>query len=101
MRFINEVHAASHLPRAEECAAAVDRLAVHCLNCKNAMTRSVHAQLKKISVVQSKIRDMRNKLIAFDEVLHSQEKAFAELRLARQIPAAYQACVQECDARCL
>ena len=37
-------------------------------------------QLQRISAQQSKIRDMKNKLAAFSEVLARQEAAFAELR---------------------
>jgi len=91
---MNEMHA-TLMPRAQELGAGVSRLVGYCLECKNAMCRSVHTQLKSISLVQSKIRDMRNKLAAFDEVFQAQQNAFGELRLARQIPAAYQACLAE------
>lgn len=45
------------------------------------MTRDVVLQLQRISGYQSRMRDLKNKLAAFGEVLARQESAFAELRL--------------------
>lgn len=45
------------------------------------MTRDVILQLQRISGYQSRMRDLKNKLAAFGEVLARQESAFAELRL--------------------
>ena len=92
---MNDLHAGSHLPRSQELVAGVERLAAHCLKCKNAMNRSVHSQIKRIAALQSSIRDTRNKILAFQEVGRSQEKAFRELELARRVPLAFQACLAE------
>ena len=92
---MNELHTGSHLPRLQELVAGVERLAAHCLKCKNAMNRSVHSQIKRIAALQSSIRDLRNKILALQEVGKSQEKAFRELELARRVPLAYQACLAE------
>ena len=48
------------------------------------MTRDVVAQLRLISGQQSKIRELRNRLAAFTEVLARQEAAFGELRSAHR-----------------
>lgn len=92
---MNELHTSSHLPRSQELMDGVERLAVHSLKCKNAMNRSVHSQIKRIAALQSSIRDTRNKILAFQEVGRSQEKAFHELELARRVPLAFQACLAE------
>ena len=92
---MNDLHAGTHLPRSQELVAGVERLAAHCLKCKNAMNRSVHSQIKRIAALQSSIRDTRNKILAFQEVGRSQEKAFRELELARRVPLAFQACLAE------
>ena len=43
------------------------------------MTRDVVEQLQRISAQQSRIRDMKNKIAAFSEVLGRQNAAFSEL----------------------
>jgi hypothetical protein len=60
-----------------------------CCDCKGRMMRDVTEQLQRISGQQSKIRDMKNKLAAFGEVLQRQLDAFAELRHVHKLPAAY------------
>ena len=92
---MNELHTGSHLPRSQELVAGVERLAAHCLKCKNAMNRSVHSQIKRIAALQSSIRDLRNRILVLQEVGKSQEKAFRELELARRVPLAFQACLAE------
>jgi hypothetical protein len=47
------------------------------------MVQDVLTQLQKISVQQSKIRDMRNKIAAFKEVANKQHERFADLRLVQ------------------
>jgi autophagy-related protein 11 len=50
------------------------------LDCKNQMTGDVVAQLQQISAQQGRIREMKNKLAAFSEVLARQDSAFGQLR---------------------
>ena len=66
---------------------------------QNCMTADVFGQLNKISAQQSKIRSMRNKLVAFREVANKQQEAFAELQLLRRVPTAYRHCLAECVRR--
>ncbi len=44
------------------------------------MTGDVVAQLQQISAQQGRIREMKNKLAAFSEVLARQDSAFGQLR---------------------
>lgn len=53
---------------AQECDAQLESLGNHLVDCKVVLTNNVHAQLQSISVLQSKIRDLRCKLTAFKEV---------------------------------
>ncbi|GIL48153.1 hypothetical protein Vafri_4839 [Volvox africanus] len=59
------------------------------------MSRDVLSQLQRISGQQSRIRDMKNKLAAFYEVLSRQDAAFAELRVVHRLPSAYRALLAE------
>eukprot|EP00198_Chlamydomonas_reinhardtii_P008819 XP_001698156.1 predicted protein [Chlamydomonas reinhardtii] len=51
---------------------------------KVAMSADVLGQLQRISGQQSRIRDMKNKLAAFNEVLARQDAAFSELKVVHR-----------------
>ena len=53
---------------AQECDSALEALGASLMECKGVLTKNVHAQLQSISVLQSRIRDLRCKLTAFKEV---------------------------------
>lgn len=59
------------------------------------MTADVAAQLQRVSGLQGGMRDMRNRLTAFHEVLRRREEALASLRGVYKLPAAYRCA---CDA---
>lgn len=48
------------------------------------MSADVLGQLQRISGQQSRIRDMKNKLAAFNEVLARQDAAFSELKVVHR-----------------
>ncbi len=72
----------------------------HTPHTQNASTTALIEQLQHISSQQGKIRDMRNKLAAFKEVMTKQADAFGQLKLTRQVRAAYGQCLAECVRRC-
>eukprot|EP00958_Prasinococcus_capsulatus_P001032 scaffold97_cov375-Prasinococcus_capsulatus_cf.AAC.2 len=92
---MNEVHISTHLPRIRSCDKTLEKFHYDSWQSKNAMTNSVHAQLLAISTLQSRIRDMKNKLVAFREVGDKQKEAFVHLQLVQELPAAYFACLSE------
>lgn len=75
-----------YVPEVSDVASLlqVQEFAIRCCDCKARMTRDVLEQLQRISAQQSKIRDMKHKLAAFNEVLVRQDAAFAELRLVHR-----------------
>ncbi|QDZ23301.1 ubiquitin-like domain-containing protein [Chloropicon primus] len=95
LESVNEVHAKSHVPRLEECAKILERFAKHCIDCKNAMSRCVHSQMKSIAQLQNRISITRNKLSAYREVAKKIEDACAHLKLVYHIPSAYYSCLEE------
>eukprot|EP00891_Asterochloris_glomerata_P000620 jgi/Astpho2/620/fgenesh1_pg.00013_%23_39_t len=99
LEVMNDSHTQQLLPCMEQSHTEWEAFAGHCVDCKNCMTADVFGQLNKISAQQSKIRSMRNKLVAFREVANKQQEAFAELQLLRRVPTAYRHCLAECVRR--
>ena len=95
LQSINEIHMNDHMPRIEECSKILERFTKHCIDCKNAMTRCVHSQMKSIAVLQNRISTTRNKLSAYKEVARNIEDACVHLNLVYHIPAAYYSCLAE------
>mmetsp|Transcript_8377 Transcript_8377/g.29388 ORF Transcript_8377/g.29388 Transcript_8377/m.29388 type:complete len:898 (-) Transcript_8377:273-2966(-) len=96
---MNESHLNSHLPTIEAADTQLERMLAYCVECKGAMSRCVCLQLQSISQLQSRIRDMRNKLAAFKEVGSRQEGLFRELQVVRRVPQSYRACLAEVARR--
>eukprot|EP00216_Chloropicon_sp_CCMP2111_P003981 CAMPEP_0198240706 /NCGR_PEP_ID=MMETSP1446-20131203/5728_1 /TAXON_ID=1461542 ORGANISM="Unidentified sp, Strain CCMP2111" /NCGR_SAMPLE_ID=MMETSP1446 /ASSEMBLY_ACC=CAM_ASM_001112 /LENGTH=803 /DNA_ID=CAMNT_0043923453 /DNA_START=248 /DNA_END=2659 /DNA_ORIENTATION=+ len=94
-QLMNEQHVLTQLPRMEECCKVLERFTKHCVDCKNAMSRCVHTQMKSIAILQNRIRAARNKLSAYKEVGRNMEDACQYLSLVHHIPAAYNACLAE------
>ena len=95
LQSMNEVHMNSHIPRIEELFNKLERFTKHCIDCKNAMSRCVHSQMKSIAVLQNRISVTRNKLSAYKEVARNIEDACAHLNLVHDIPVAYSNCLKE------
>ena len=91
--------AMDHIPRVEECSKILERFTKHCVDCKNAMSRCVHSQMKSVAVLQNRISVTRNKLSAYTEVAKKIEDACAHLRLVYRIPEAYSRCLGEVKRR--
>lgn len=72
------------LPRLAQLDGQLSSFASAAEASKVAMTRDVVTQLQRISGQQSRIRDMKNKLAAFHEVLGRQDSAFAELKVVHR-----------------
>lgn len=96
---MNALHASAHLPQIESCDAHLDALARRCHAAKAAMTAAVHSQLRDVSRLQGRIRDMKRTVTLFGEVMSRQASAFDELRAAARAPAAFSACLAECARR--
>ena len=96
---MNTLHTSHYLPRLDSCSAHLDALARRCLVAKAAMSAAVRMQLRNVSRLQGRIRDMKRTVTLFDEVMTRQVAAFDEVRAAARAPAAYQACLAECLRR--
>ncbi|GLC36258.1 hypothetical protein PLESTB_000603400 [Pleodorina starrii] len=95
MEAIHETHRNRVLPRLAQLDGQLAAFAARVEASKVAMSRDVLSQLQRISGQQSRIRDMKNKLAAFHEVLGRQDAAFAELRVVHRLPSAYRALLAE------
>lgn len=95
LQSMNEIHINDHITRIEECSKILERFTKHCVDCKNAMSRCVHSQMKSIAILQNRISITRNKLSAYKEVSRKIEGACAHLELVHRIPAAYYNCLGE------
>ncbi|MEW5306673.1 MAG: hypothetical protein WDW36_009123 [Sanguina aurantia] len=100
MEAIQANHVSVLLPRLTECDAAAETFLGSCIAAKERLTTEVLDQLRSISAQQSKIRDMKNKLAAFNEVMGRQEAAVGELRAVHRLPSAYRLLLAECVRRC-
>eukprot|EP00873_Tetraselmis_striata_P002870 jgi/Tetstr1/423134/TSEL_013903.t1 len=92
---MNHSHLIDLLPQIRSCDAQLAAFMGNCVECKSQMTADVVQQLRQISAMQSRIRDMRNKLAVFQEVAGKQGELFAELCLVSRVPNAYRACLAE------
>lgn len=99
MDNMNDTHVRRLLPRLKECDDLIAAFVGRCAQAKVDMTRDVIEQLQKISSQQSKIRDMKNQLVAFNEVLSRQEEAFSQLKLPHHLLTTYRYCLTECVRR--
>ena len=63
------------------------------------MTKDVFTQLQKISLQQSKIKSVKSRLSAYQEVANKHAETFAELQLVKRVPVAYRHCLAECMRR--
>lgn len=99
LESMNDSHVKQFLPRLKECTYKLEEFCCQCLDSKNRMTLDVVNQLQQISGQQNRIRDMKNKLVAFREVYKRQDEAFAELVLVGRIPQVYKAALSECVRR--
>ena len=99
LHSVAEAHKSDHIPRAEECSKVLERFTKHCIDCKNAMSRCVHSQMKSIAVLQNRISVTRNKLSAYKEVARNLEDAFAHLRVVWAIEEAYKKSLEEVARR--
>lgn len=66
---------------------------------KDAFNQTVYDYLKRISTVQSRIRDFENSLAMLKEALAAQKKQFDELEHLEKLPEAYSACLHEISRR--
>jgi chromosome segregation ATPase len=95
LQSMNEIHINGHITRIEDCSKILERFTKHCVDCKNAMSRCVHSQMKSIAILQNRISITRNKLSAYKEVSRNIEDACAHLGLVHRIPQAYYSCLGE------
>ncbi|GBF99515.1 hypothetical protein Rsub_11949 [Raphidocelis subcapitata] len=99
LEAIHDSHLGQLLPRVRACDGQVADFLARCTAAKGAMGRDVLEQLQRIAAQQSRIREMKDKLAAFAEVLSRQASAFGELRAATRLPAAYRLMLTECARR--
>ncbi|GFR46208.1 hypothetical protein Agub_g7746 [Astrephomene gubernaculifera] len=99
MEAIHETHRNRVLPRLAQLDGLLASFASRLEASKVAMSRELLSQLQRIAAQQSRIRDMRNKLAAFHEVLGRQDAAFGELRVVHRLPSAYRALLAEAVRR--
>jgi hypothetical protein len=96
---MHDNHVQEVLPRSRACDEEIREFLARCAGAKAAMGRDVCEQLQRIAAQQSRIRDMKHKLAAFQEVLVKQEAAFGQLRSVMRLPAAYRLALTECLRR--
>eukprot|EP01103_Thecamoeba_quadrilineata_P011986 TRINITY_DN2985_c0_g2_i1.p1 TRINITY_DN2985_c0_g2~~TRINITY_DN2985_c0_g2_i1.p1 ORF type:complete len:892 (-),score=156.66 TRINITY_DN2985_c0_g2_i1:19-2334(-) len=72
---------------------------IYFINSKKKMTRWLRERLRSISVLQSKILELTNKLTVFQQALDRQNKSFFQLVMVRCMPDAYNACIKEVSRR--
>uniref|UniRef100_A0AAV1V5J4 Autophagy-related protein 11 C-terminal domain-containing protein n=1 Tax=Peronospora matthiolae TaxID=2874970 RepID=A0AAV1V5J4_9STRA len=59
----------------------------------------VHSTLRRVSILQSKIRDFETSLAVFREALAAQKQHFHELEHLEKLPESYVACLKEISRR--
>eukprot|EP00027_Filamoeba_sp_ATCC50430_P018543 CAMPEP_0168566166 /NCGR_PEP_ID=MMETSP0413-20121227/14264_1 /TAXON_ID=136452 /ORGANISM="Filamoeba nolandi, Strain NC-AS-23-1" /LENGTH=1125 /DNA_ID=CAMNT_0008598147 /DNA_START=70 /DNA_END=3447 /DNA_ORIENTATION=+ len=70
-----------------------------CAASKTKLSRCVHERLRSIALIQSKIRELANKIIVFNEAVARQKTAFQQLIYVQSMPKAYQAAIEEVSHR--
>ncbi|GLD93849.1 hypothetical protein PINS_up002454 [Pythium insidiosum] len=100
-REIDELFRQQHelLPSAQRLAEEIKGTMGKLSSTKVSFFSLVHANLRRISVSQSKIRDFENSLAMLKEALQAQKKQFAELEHLEKLPESYAACLVEISRR--
>ena len=92
---MNSAHVDAHLPRIEECDGQLHALCLGLAASKDSMTRCVHEQLRSVSSLQSRIRDLKSRHGVFRETMAAHASQFAELKTVRYACTAYESCMAE------
>ena len=92
---MNTAHVTSHLPRIESCDNGLHEICVSLSQSKASMTRCVHEQLRSVSSLQSRIRDLKTRHSAFRETMAAHSRQFAELKTVRHTCTAFESCMSE------
>ncbi|KAL6064187.1 hypothetical protein QOT17_010808 [Balamuthia mandrillaris] len=87
------------LDRLTKIDSSVRSIMNACADSKTRLSQCVHMRLQRISVLQSNIRDVANKVIVFREALSRQKQAFAQLVYVKYLPEAYAASMEEVGRR--
>jgi hypothetical protein len=77
---MHDHHMRELLPRVRACDGDIKEHLLRVAAAKGLLAGDVCGQLQRIALQQSRIRDMRSKLAAFNEVLVRQEAAVGQLR---------------------
>uniref|UniRef100_K3WGA8 Uncharacterized protein n=1 Tax=Globisporangium ultimum (strain ATCC 200006 / CBS 805.95 / DAOM BR144) TaxID=431595 RepID=K3WGA8_GLOUD len=100
-RGIDELYQKQHdlLPAAQKIAGEINGRLAKIASAKSALYGLVSANLRQISLSQSKIRDFENSLAMLKEALIAQKKHFNELEHLEKLPESYAACLKEIARR--
>jgi hypothetical protein len=94
-----ESHITAALPQITAAYKTTNALLHRCINSKNTLSLDVQCQLQTISSQQSRIKELKDRLTAYSNVLDRQEVAIRELKAARATAGAYKQCLAECVRR--
>ncbi|KAJ0408007.1 hypothetical protein P43SY_000211 [Pythium insidiosum] len=87
------------LPSAQRLAEEIKGTMSKLSSTKASFFSLVHANLRRISMSQSKIRDFENSLAMLKDALQAQKKQFAELEHLEKLPDSYASCLVEITRR--
>eukprot|EP00884_Botryococcus_braunii_P008407 jgi/Botrbrau1/17568/Bobra.0166s0015.1 len=94
-----KTHESELLPIVRNCDAQFAAFSEQCLDTKNEMTRELMGQLQRISMQQSKIRNIKDNFLLVEKLLSKHNSAMKELLATRRLVNAYGACLHECRRR--
>jgi len=94
-----ESHITAALPQIIAAYKTTTALLHRCIKSKNTLSLDVQCQLQTISSQQSRIKELKDRLTAYSNVLDRQEVAIRELKAARATAGAYKQCLAECVRR--
>ncbi|ONK70486.1 uncharacterized protein A4U43_C05F34210 [Asparagus officinalis] len=92
---IYEAHEKNCLPKVQNCDNHISKLLDTCKEKKNNMNLLVHVSMQKVKSTQISIKELMNKLHAFEEAVGHQEKEFEHLKFVNGVGHAYRACLAE------
>eukprot|EP00742_Colponemidia_sp_Colp-10_P003782 GILJ01004026.1.p1 GENE.GILJ01004026.1~~GILJ01004026.1.p1 ORF type:complete len:920 (+),score=179.97 GILJ01004026.1:118-2877(+) len=96
---MKSLHATNQFAKLKQHFEFIQNVANACTESKAILTKSMHERLQAVSYVQSKIRDLGNKMAVLAEAVSRQDAAFNELLHIHKMPRAYKACLTEVGRR--
>eukprot|EP00743_Colponemidia_sp_Colp-15_P006967 GILK01007518.1.p1 GENE.GILK01007518.1~~GILK01007518.1.p1 ORF type:complete len:923 (-),score=202.67 GILK01007518.1:113-2881(-) len=96
---MKSLHATNQFAQLKQHFEFIQSVANACTDSKAIVTKSMHERLQAVSYVQSKIRDLGNKMTLLAEALSRQDSKFSDLTHIHKLHRAYKACLTEVSRR--